>query len=143
MVQVRPFPRDDVRMHMRHTLPRLRPVLHSDIQTRRAVHALNHPSDPLHGKEEIARFGGGQVRNAGNAPARGNEDVAREDGFEVYKGEGEWDGRDLYLGGDEEWAEVDLGAFEGGGHGGDGVSDGHESLFLIFWYRLENALIRD
>lgn len=89
MVQVRPFPRDDVRMHMRHTLPRLRPVLHSDIQTRRAVHALNHPSDPLHGKEEIARFGGGQVRNAGNAPARGNEDVAREDGFEVYKGEGE------------------------------------------------------
>jgi hypothetical protein len=139
MVQIRPFPRDDVRMHMRHALPRLRPVLHSNIETRRTVHALNHPSDALHGEEEITRLGGGQVCDAGNAPARGNEDVAWEDGLEVYEREGEW--REVEdLGCDEEWTEVDLGAFEGGGHGGDGVSDGHETLFFIF---LEMGLIRD
>lgn len=89
MIQIRPFPRDDMRMHMRHALARVRPVLHRDIQTRRAVHALHHPSDPLHSKEKIGRLGGGQVRDAGNAAARGNEDVAWEDGFEVYEGEGE------------------------------------------------------
>jgi hypothetical protein len=40
-----------------------------------------------------------------------------------------------YLGGDEEWTKVDLGALQGGGHGGDGVSDGHE----LYRYLLEMA----
>jgi hypothetical protein len=40
-------------------------------------------------------------------------------------------GRIPYLGGDEEWTKVDLGTLEGGGHGGDGVSNGHETLFFI------------
>jgi hypothetical protein len=76
-------------MHMRHALPRLRPVLHRDIQTRRAVHPLHHPPDALHCKEQIGCLGGGQVRDAGDAAARGYQYVPWEDGFEVYEGEGE------------------------------------------------------
>ncbi|KAF7121707.1 hypothetical protein CNMCM5793_009179 [Aspergillus hiratsukae] len=140
-----------MRMHMRHALPRIRPVLHRNIQTRRAVHALHHPSDPLHRQKQIGRLGGGQVRDAGDAAARGYQHVPWEDGFEVYEGEGEGGyvedlpmhislsvcmavmcgGRE-YLGCDEEWAKVDLGALEGGGHGGDGVSDGHVLYRCLF-----------
>ncbi|THC97067.1 hypothetical protein EYZ11_003445 [Aspergillus tanneri] len=68
MIQIRLFPRNYMRMHMRNTLTRIYPVLNSYIQTTRA----------------IAGFGGGEVAHAGYDPARGDKDVAWQDGFEVY-----------------------------------------------------------
>lgn len=76
-------------MHMRHALPRFDPVLNRNVQTTRAVDALDHPPHAPDSEEEVAGFGGCEVGNAGGDAARGDEDVAREDGFEVYKGVGE------------------------------------------------------
>lgn len=73
---------------MRHTLPRIHAVLYGDVQTTRAVDALDHCADAPHGEEEVACFGGGEVGDSGDNAARGDEDVAGEDWFEVDEGEG-------------------------------------------------------
>ena len=43
--------------------------------------------DPRDGLEEVGEFRWGEVGEAGEHAVRGDEDVAREEGFEVYEGE--------------------------------------------------------
>lgn len=78
-----------MRMHMGHALPRLDPVLNRNVQTTRAVDALDHPAHAPDGEEEVAGFGKCEVGDAGDDAARGDEDVAWENGFEVHEGVGE------------------------------------------------------
>lgn len=73
---------------MRHTLSRIHAVLDGDIQTTRAVDALDHCTHAPHGEEEVACFGRGEVGDSGHDAERGDQDVAGEDWFEVYEGEG-------------------------------------------------------
>lgn len=73
---------------MRHALSRLYAILHGDVETTCAVDALDHAAHAADGQEEVCCFGGGEVGDAGDDAARGDEDVTWEDGFEVDEGEG-------------------------------------------------------
>lgn len=132
VIQIRPLPRNHMRMNMRDTLACIDAVLDRDVETTRAVDALDHASDTPHCEEEVAGLGGCEVRDAGDDTARGHENVSWEDRFEVHEADGQWGlvedlvfgvlvcwfgcgmeqggrlGTDL--GGDEEGTEVDRGA---------------------------------
>ena len=72
MIQIPPLSRNDMRMHMRHALPGIHPILNRDIQTTRTIHALDHPAYAADCEEEIGCFRGGQVGDAGDYAARGD-----------------------------------------------------------------------
>ena len=74
-------------MHMWHALPRRLTILHGYIESIRAVDALESALHAGYGLEEVGDFGGREVREVWAHVEGGDEDVAREEGFEVYEGE--------------------------------------------------------
>lgn len=78
-----------MRVDVRHALPRIDTVLDRDVQTRRVEDALDHPAHAARRQEEVRHLGGGEVRDARDAAARADQDVAWEDGFDVDEGEAE------------------------------------------------------
>jgi hypothetical protein len=75
-------------MHVRHALPRRRAVLHRYIEGFRAVDALERALHARYGLKEVGDFEGAEVGEVGMDGEGGDEDVAWEERFEVYEGEG-------------------------------------------------------
>ena len=74
---------------MRHALPRRFAVLHRYIERVRAVDALESALHARHGLEEVGDFGGREVGEVWAHVQGRDEDVPRQEGFEVYEREGE------------------------------------------------------
>lgn len=81
MIQVLIPPRNNVRVYMRDTLPRVRAVLNRNVETGASVNPFHHPAHASRGEEQVAGFRGCEVRDPGDAAPRTHEDVAWEDGF--------------------------------------------------------------
>lgn len=90
MIKVRGFTWDDMCVDMWHALSGMHAVLNSDVQTRGTVYPLHHSAHTAHCEEEIACFSRGEICDAWDNAARGDEDVPWEDWFDVDEGEGEW-----------------------------------------------------
>lgn len=78
---------------MRHALSSIYAILNGNVEGCGIEDPLHHARDALHGEEEVLDFGGGEVVQAWDDAARGDEDVAWKEGLEVYEGVGE--GRDV------------------------------------------------
>jgi len=98
--------------------------LHRYIESFGAVDALESELHARYRLEEVGDFGGGEVGEVWVDFEGGDEDVAREEGFEVYEGEGEGGCvEDLHVPGLLSWEVVGVGLFIGGygtylrGHG--------------------------
>ena len=102
-------------MHMRHALPRRLAVLHRYIERIRAVDALESALHARHGLEEVGDFGGREVGEVRAHVQGRDEDVARQQGFEVYEREGERGGMEDLPGCSAGGREVLMGAT--GGYG--------------------------
>jgi hypothetical protein len=76
-------------MHMPHALPRVDPVLNRYVERTGPENSLHASADKLDGPEEVGGLGGCEVAEAGDGAVGADEDVPREEGLEVYEGEGE------------------------------------------------------
>lgn len=81
-------PRNYMAMHMRHALPRRLPILNRDIERLGLIYPLQRPLHARNGEEEVADLIAGKVREVWFHGEGGDEDVAWEEGFEVYEREG-------------------------------------------------------
>lgn len=75
-------------MHVRHALPSLCAILNRNVEGRRAVEALERALHACDGEEEVGELGRGQVGEEFVPRERADEDVAGQEGFEVYEREG-------------------------------------------------------
>lgn len=75
-------------MHVWHALSRRLTVLHRDVESIRFVNSLEGALDACYGEEEVGDFVLGEVGEAGFDAEGRDEDMAREEGFEVYEREG-------------------------------------------------------
>lgn len=75
-------------VHVLHALARGLAVLHGDVEGLGAVEPGEGALHARHGEEQVGDFVRGEVRQARAEAQRADEDVAREEGFEVYQGEG-------------------------------------------------------
>lgn len=73
---------------MRNALTRRLAILHGDIEGVGFVEAFERALDASHGEEEVGDFGGREVGEARFDAEGRDEDVAREERFEVYESEG-------------------------------------------------------
>ena len=74
---------------MRHALPSIYTILDGDIESCSIEDTLDHTRDALNSEEKVLDLGGREVVQTGDNAARRDEDVAWEEGLEVYEGVGE------------------------------------------------------
>ena len=79
--------RDHMAVHMWHTLPRRLAVLDRDVEGFGVVYPCQGALDFSHGVEEVADLLAAEVGEPGLDAQGRDEDVAGEEGLEVYEGE--------------------------------------------------------
>lgn len=74
---------------MGHALTRGDPVLHRDVQRVRFIHALDGPRDAAHSEKQVGGFGGAELREPCYPSYGHDQNVAWEQGLNVYESVGE------------------------------------------------------